>query len=61
MDSYGMINANTKFQVQSDSLLLDRKLRGVVDATQFFCYRSNRIRKFLVAKIAGGVLVTEDN
>ena len=56
--SYGLVNANAKFQVQSDNLLLDLGMLRVTDIPQLFYAKSNGRLTILLAKIVDDILVT---
>lgn len=59
--SYGLVNANTKFQVHSDSLLLAYRLRQVIGVPQMFYYHLNDNLRALMAKTVDDILVTGKN
>lgn len=56
--SYGMVNANAKFQVQSEELLLSIGLKKVIEITHIFYAKCNGALSIMLAKIIDDILIS---
>ena len=56
--SYGLVNANAKFQALADDLLLDLGLSRVIDVPQLFYGKKDGVLTVLMAKIVDDILIT---
>lgn len=55
-----MVNANVKFHVQANDLILGHGLWRILDDSQWFCYRENKKANALIANVVDDILLTRE-